>query len=102
MNKMMKKRKGTCVLTYTPKKTLAKSKRSQATIFIIIAIVIVAAVIIFFFVSDSGRNLIQRISGADINAEAEIKKCVNENDVMKEKNQNIFLQGGSAEPKFYY
>ena len=91
---MIKTKKETRILTSNPSK-IAKSKRSQITIFIIIAILLVAAILLFFFMLRQRNIEIQN----QLNPVNYIDKCVRDN---VEQAENIMLaQAGYINPEKY-
>ena len=80
-----------------------KNKRGQITIFIIIGILIVSAVLVFLFATDTGKKFVATLGfSGDIDAENYLKKCISEDEGMKEKIDLIASQGGVLKPENYF
>ncbi len=73
-------------------------KKGQITIFIIIAIVIVAGIVLFFAFTNSGRGLIDRVTGSEFDVRGNLDSCVSEIAV-EESLGELMLQGGETEPQ---
>jgi len=78
------------------------NKSGQISIFVIVGVIIVALVILFFLITDTGRGVIDRATGAEIDVEDNFKSCIENKASIKEKINEISSQGGSKEPQLYY
>ncbi|MEK6917361.1 MAG: hypothetical protein AABW51_00245 [Nanoarchaeota archaeon] len=77
-------------------KILAKSKRSQVTIFIIIAVVIVALVVLIFMIYPKIKNT----TISEENPYSFMQSCMQ--DKLKESVESVSSQGGSVSPEKYF
>jgi len=76
-------------------------KRGQITLFVIIAIVIIGALIIFFSVSNTGKGLVDRVTGAEFDPYASLVSCVENNNAINPKISEILVQGGDSNPQHF-
>lgn len=83
------------------RESLVSSKKGQVTIFVIVAIVIIAAVVLFFTLSDSGKKIINTITGKQVDVNGQFTDCVSNNKNILNNLSLIELQGGVVNPKNY-
>jgi len=79
-----------------------KNRKAQVTIFIIIAIVVIAAVVLFFTMTQTGKKIINSLTGGEIDVDGELQNCIRNNQKINDKINLIFLQGGSLAPQNYF